>query len=188
MLVQKIHSFGPFAMLVLAQFLLCSPSHAGSQADQPVARFATFNVSFFRQAEGELAADLDSENDPTNPKRIAEIIQRIRPDVLLLNEFDYDSEGKGAQAFQKNFLAVSQGGQEPIEYAHVYFASVNTGVDSGLDLDANGSLATSNDCFGFGNYPGQYGMLVLSRYPINQSKLRTFQKFLWKDMPNHLMP
>ncbi len=150
-------------------------------------RFATFNVSFNRKKEGQLKEELTKGNS-RNPTRIAEIIQRVRPDVLLLNEFDYDAEGIGVNAFAKNFLAVSQNNQTPIEYAHVYFAEANTGVDSTLDLNKDGKLGTSSDAFGFGDFPGQYGMVVLSKFEIDQENIRTFRKFLWKDMPNNLWP
>ena len=40
-----------------------------------------------------------------------------------------------------------------------------------------------DDAYGFGAYPGQFGMAVFSRYPIDPTRIRTFQKFLWKDMP-----
>jgi hypothetical protein len=30
---------------------------------------------------------------------------------------------------------------------------------------------------------GQYGMVLLSRFPIDTSSIRTFQFFLWGDMP-----
>ena len=45
-----------------------------------------------------------------------------------------------------------------------------------------------NDAFGFGDFEGQFGMAVLSRYPIDFNKVRTFQKFLWKDMPGAMLP
>ncbi len=45
-----------------------------------------------------------------------------------------------------------------------------------------------DDAFGFGFFPGQFGMIVYSKYPIDTSNVRTFQKFLWKDMPNALLP
>lgn len=152
-------------------------------------RFATFNISFYRKAEGQLSSELSAaKKNLRNPRRIAEIIQRVRPDVLLLNEFDYDSEGEGVAAFQKNFLGVAQNDQKPITYPHVYFASVNTGMDTGIDLDGDGEKGTGNDCYGFGRYPGQYAMVILSQFPIDESETRTFQKFLWKDMPGHLMP
>ena len=31
-------------------------------------------------------------------------------------------------------------------------------------------------------------MVVLSKYPIQTNRIRTFQKFLWKDMPDNAMP
>jgi hypothetical protein len=35
---------------------------------------------------------------------------------------------------------------------------------------------------------GQFGMVVYSRYPIQSSQVRTFQNFLWKDMPGARLP
>ena len=101
-------------------------------------RFASFNVSFYRKAAGKLLEDLTRDDLLVQPRRVAEVIQRVRPDVLLLNEFDYDEAGKGIKAFQENLLGVSQNGQQPIEYPHVYFAAVNTGMPSGVDLNNDG--------------------------------------------------
>ncbi|MCA9212869.1 MAG: endonuclease/exonuclease/phosphatase family protein [Planctomycetales bacterium] len=150
-------------------------------------RFATYNVSLNRRNSGDLARDL---NDPSNlqARRIAEILQIVRPDVVLLNEFDFDSQQTAAKRFVTNFLQVAQNGHEPLNYAEVYAAPVNTGVDSEFDLDNNGKLGEAADAFGFGYYPGQYGMLVLSRYPIDRDAIRTMRKFLWKDMPNAKLP
>lgn len=150
-------------------------------------RFATFNISFNRQANGELAAEL-AQPGSDQPRRIAAIIQTVRPDVILLNEFDYDEPGIGIKGFQQNYLSIGQHGQQPIEYPHVYFAAVNTGVDSGLDLDSDGKTGTGNDAFGYGKFPGQYGMVVLSKFEIDDQNVRTFQKFLWNDMPDALWP
>ena len=52
-------------------------------------RFASFNISFYRSEAGQLKREL-SDGKSESPKKIAEIIQRIRPDVILLNEFDYE--------------------------------------------------------------------------------------------------
>jgi hypothetical protein len=79
----------------------------------------------------------------------------------------------------------------------VYVAPSNTGVLSGLDLNGDGIVATpadvgtrvhGDDSFGFGNYPGQYGMAVLSRFPIDTLGVRTFQLFRWRDLPGNHMP
>ena len=156
------------------------------KADSAV-RFATFNISFNRKTEGKLKADL-AKGKMLNPRRIAEIIQRVRPDVLLLNEFDYDAGGESIAHFADKFLGVSQNGQTPIKYEFVCHQTVNTGVDSGKDLNGDGKLKTGNDAFGFGVFPGQYGMVVLSQHKIDTENVRTFQNFLWKDMPGCLWP
>ncbi|MDB2687618.1 endonuclease/exonuclease/phosphatase family protein, partial [Mariniblastus sp.] len=189
-LVVFFTTFGPANLLSTGIAQTPSPSSELNPTKTPGAiRFASFNVSFHRKAAGKLIEDLSTETPLVQPRRVAEVIQRVRPDVLLLNEFDYDADGKGIKAFQKNLLGVSQNEQPPIEYPHVYFAAVNTGVPSGVDLnDDNKVDDTGQDAFGYGMFPGQYGMVVLSRYPILKDKVRTFQKFLWKDMPNNLLP
>jgi endonuclease/exonuclease/phosphatase family metal-dependent hydrolase len=149
-------------------------------------RFATFNVAFNRESAGLLATELTSQGSRP-AARVAEVIQRVRPDVILLNEVDYDAAGNAIQGFCENYLAVSQNGQEPLEFPHRFFAPVNTGVDSAVDLNGDGKKGTPDDAFGFGLFPGQYGMVVLSRHPI-EGKPRTFQKFLWRDMPDALWP
>lgn len=150
-------------------------------------RFATFNVSLNRSAAGELLDQLMAGNHE-QISSIAAIIQHVRPDVILLNEFDFAGENAIAaiEHFQTNYLSKPADGLKPIEYKYAYTGPVNTGIPSGLDLDGNGKATDPTDCFGFGRYPGQYGMVVLSRFPLGQ--IRTFQNFLWKDMPQALLP
>lgn len=164
-------------------------------------RFAQFNASLNRRAEGQLVTDLSDPNAATpgtaQAKAIAEIIQRTDPDVVLINEFDYFAADPSlaVKLFLQNYLAVGQNGASPVEYPYFYIAPSNTGIPSGFDLDNNGSVVTTpgqagygNDAFGFGIYPGQFGMLLLSKYPIDTANVRTFQKFLWQDMPGSLLP
>lgn len=148
-------------------------------------RFATFNASLNRPVEGQLTADLSTGTDE-QARTIAEIIQRTRPDVLLLQEFDYAPGNP--RLFADNYLAVGQGGADPIEYGYSYSAPVNTGEPSGLDLNNSGTVGGPDDAYGFGLFPGQYGMAVFSKYPIEADDIRTFQNFLWKDMPGNRMP
>lgn len=158
------------------------PLVAAATSPDPV-RFATFNASLNRSVQGELAMDLSTPDDP-QARAVAEIIQRAAPDVLLINEFDFDPSA--VDLFRDNYLEVSQGGAEPIEFPFFFIATSNTGIPSGFDFDNNGEVEGGNDAFGFGDFPGQFGMLVLSKYPIVDA--RTFQNFLWNDMPGALLP
>ena len=47
---------------------------------------------------------------------MAEIIQRVRPDVLLINEFDFDAAGTAPRLFQDNYLNSRTTAPPPIKY------------------------------------------------------------------------
>jgi hypothetical protein len=158
---------------------------------QPL-RLATFNVSmealnYLERGQvpngGELSEQLKSNNQQI--QNIAEIIQRVRPEILLLNEFDYIPEqANGIGYFIKHYLNVGQYDAKAINYPYVYLAPVNTGVPTPFDLNRDGKKSHSqNDAYGFGFFPGHFGMVLLSQHPIDFDKVRTFQHFLWKDMP-----
>lgn len=154
-------------------------------ADEPARtglRVATFNVAMGLDGPGELSVALTGGADQ-RLLRLAEILQRVRPDIVLLNEFDYDPAVDAATLLNGNYLAHSQGGQQPIAYLHSFRTPVNTGVDSGLDLDGDGQPGGPGDAWGFGRFPGQYGMLLLSRYPLYAEQARTFALFRWSDLP-----
>ncbi|GAA1721668.1 endonuclease/exonuclease/phosphatase family protein [Isoptericola hypogeus] len=150
-------------------------------------RVATYNLSLNRATEGELEADL-SRGDDAQARAVAEVIQRADPDVVLLNEFDHDDAHASVDLFRENYLEVAQGGADPVRYRYAWTAPSNTGVDSGFDLNNDGTVGGGDDAFGFGEFEGQYGMVVLSKYPIDTRSVRTFQDFLWKDMPGALLP
>lgn len=181
-------------------------------------RIATFNISF---NSDQLSADGSTSNpaalinclmsgDHPSLRKIAEVLQRVNPDIVLLNEFDlayqgqeFDREGtqKRVDDFRRLYLEVAQAaGLAPLQLAHSFIAPTNTGVHSGHDLNRDGAIkahhngtkpdsqAYGGDAFGFGQYPGKYGMVLLSRHPIDHAKARTFQRFRWIDMPGALLP
>lgn len=157
-------------------------------------RVATFNASLYRQREGELEAQLDGGAD-AQAKRVAQVLQHVRPDIVLINEFDHDADGLAARRFAEQYLAVSQGGGEPLRFEHWFVPETNTGQPSGVDLDNDGKIvdtpgsqAYGNDSYGFGTFPGQYGMVVFSRFPIMSSKVRTFSTLAWEVLPDTLLP
>ena len=149
-------------------------------------RVATYNTSLYNDTDGGLIERLQAGDD--NARRIAAVIQHLRPDVLLLNEFDYDAGERTAELFQREYLEVGQSGQAPMRYDFRYSAPVNTGVPSGLDIDGDGATDTPDDAWGYGKHPGQYGMLVLSRYRIDAAAVRSFRMLRWADLPDARRP
>jgi PKD repeat protein len=163
---------------VEAQTAYMVPANAGDF------RIATFNIGLpDSQEEAGIQEALLDGGDDLQAQKIAEIIQRTNPDVLLINEIDGNDSDATVDTFMKDYLEVSQNGAEAIEYDYVYSSDCNTGVDSGVDYNNNGTLGEADDAYGFGRYPGQYCMVILSKYEIDTSSARTFQNFLWKDMP-----
>lgn len=200
------HALTPIALALLVT--------AGAAQAETV-RFATFNASLNRDAAGQLLSDLANPgatgvtttvaNRIQQARNVAEIAQRVQADVLLVNEFDFDLNGtptassvpmglgyssEGARLFQQNFLSVGQGNAvrgltSGIDYAFRYTPNTNTGLASGFDLNNNGAVAGGDDAFGFGNFGGQFGFTIYSKYEI--VGVRSFQTFLWKDMPGNLL-
>ncbi|WP_228729930.1 endonuclease/exonuclease/phosphatase family protein [Shewanella avicenniae] len=162
-------------------------------------KIATFNVSmegsnYLEQGQkiptsNKLQTLLQKDDNP-QIRNIAEILQRVRPDIVLLNEFDYIADANvGVKAFIRRYLNQPQQGAEAIDYPYFYIAPVNTGEPSPFDLDHDGKASgVGGDAWGFGFYPGQYGMVVLSRYPIDSEHVRSFQQLKWASMPNAQRP
>ncbi len=186
------------AMVVAFAWMIQSmPLALGTQSDgvlpppkaKGALRIATFNVSLNRKESGELISDL--KKDDAQAKRIAIIVQTVRPDVFLANELDHDSEQLAALLFRDEYLNKFPGLNKsvpPVRYEHFFSAEVNTGVPSGLDLNRNGKSNEPDDAWGFGAFPGQYGMVVYSRFPFDKRKVRTFQKLKWSKVPNASRP
>ncbi|MBA4105403.1 MAG: endonuclease [Pirellula sp.] len=181
----------------LALAFLATQTAAGGQS----VRIATFNLSLYDQNGGEILARLQSGDD-SQAQHLAEIIQRVRPEVILLNEIDDDPQGEVLRTFCEKYLAVPQnvsespaGPAEPLDFAHRFRAPSNTGRHSGFDLGRNGAVdaepnsdAYAADAWGYGRYHGQYGMAILSKFPIDEAAVRTFQNFRWRDMPDAKLP
>ncbi|WP_253289795.1 endonuclease/exonuclease/phosphatase family protein [Verrucosispora sioxanthis] len=173
-------------VLAVGAGITAAPASAGGQRPGNL-RVATFNSSLNRGVAGGLVADLSGRDD-AQAGNVAEVIQRVRPDVLLINEFDYDPAGRALALFQDNYLSVPRNGTRAIRYPYRYAAPSNTGVPSGHDLNNDGTVGGPDDAYGFGLFPGQYGMAVYSAYPIDLARVRTFQTFRWRDMPGALLP
>ncbi len=151
-------------------------------------RFASFNVSMSGNTEGQIAEQMENANQYTRYKRIAAIIQKVRPDVLVLMEFDFDSTGQSLKNFNEQLLNVAQAQDEAIDYPYMMQFTSNTGLNSGVDIDENNRIEVPGDAFGFGVFEGQYASAILSKYPFDDNNIRSFQKLLWTSMPDAELP
>ena len=101
-------------------------------AQETKLKVATFNVSMealnyidhkygdpIDASERILSKALSSEHQQI--KNIAEIIQTINPDIILLNEFDYqDDNNQSLKAFISHYLNKGQNGKNAIDFPYYY--------------------------------------------------------------------
>ena len=189
------------ALLVLALVLLrFSPPVVPTAAR--TLRVGQFNIWEMSTAK---ILETDESGAGSNEQLLAaaEIIRELAPEILFVNEIDHDyeavagREGLALNARRFNDLYLRRGAN-PIDYPYAYAAACNTGILSGQDLNNDGIVATEahrnqreygSDSFGYGVYPGQYSMAILSQYPLLGDEARTFQTFRWADLPdNHIPP
>lgn len=106
---------------------------------------------------------------------VAEIIRQTGPDILILQGIDYDTQNAALNAFQD---LLDQAG---VALPHLYAPEPNTGVPTGFDIDGDGRDNAPRDAQGYGRFPGQAGLALLSRYPIAKDAIRNFSDVLWRD-------
>ncbi|SIR67313.1 alkaline phosphatase D [Haladaptatus litoreus] len=154
-------------------------------------RYATFNVI-------ELETEQVQEEGDPQAEAAARVVQEAQPDILVINELTNNlQQGKytdraNIDAFVKNYLSVPQRDDlEGIDYEHTLQPESNTGVLPEQDYDFNKDGTSGErpgDAYGFGEYPGHYAFAIASKYPIDESNIRSFRKFKWADMPGNLIP
>ncbi len=184
--------------LLAVSFLILVGSVQAQQESSTV-RIALFNI-WELSTKKIMQVDESGKGLDKQLQAAAQIIQQIKPDILIINELDHDYRSldqglnQNALRFQNAYLSREDAG---VAFPHIFVAPCNTGIPTGLDLNKDGVVSGEHnvggrdygtDCYGFGTYPGQYAMGLYSIYPIDTAKVRTFQKFLWKDLPEHHMP
>ncbi len=110
---------------------------------------------------------------------VVETVRDVTPDILVLQGFDWDYEGRALAAFNAQL-----GGF----YPHRLALKPNTGRMTQVDLNGDGRRFDPQDAQGYGAFTGQAGMAVLSRYPIDAPKVQDFSDVLWRDLPEAQLP
>ncbi len=169
---------GTLSAAALAFLLAASIARADG-----VVRIATWDTGLSRSGPGLLLRDLGREPDPALAG-VAAVIRAAHPDILLLTDIDDDRRGLALDAFR----SLLRQGPDGIDYRFAFHAAVNAGEPSGLDLDGDGALAGRGDNHGWGDFPGQGGMALLSRLPIDTAAARSFRLLPWSALPGALLP
>ncbi|TNY34406.1 endonuclease/exonuclease/phosphatase family protein [Pelagovum pacificum] len=138
-------------------------------------RLAVFAAPLSRDGPGLLLRDI-LDQDP-QAAGAARIVAEASPDILLLTDFDYDSGLAALSAF-----AEVAGGFE-----HGFALLPNAGMATDLDLDGDGRV-DARDAQGYGRFAGDGGLAILSRWPIDRSRVQDFSALLWRDLPGATLP
>ena len=146
---------------------------AANVAHADTTRIAVFAAPLSRDGPGLLLRDLGRDDDQIDA--VAGIIAHIKPNVLLLTDFDYDRDQLALRKFAHQ-----------LGYAYVFSALPNTGMMTDQDLDQNGYLGDARDAQGYGRFSGDGGMAILSDWPLTLKE--DFSTMLWRDLPGATLP
>lgn len=144
---------------------------------EPSFRIATWHADLSRDGPGLLYRDLRAATPPV--QEAALLIDALGADAILLTGIDWDAGQAALGAF--NSLL-----ERP--YPHLLALPPNRGMPTGMDLDGDGRLGGAGDAQGWGRFPGQDGMAILSRLPVDPQGARDFSAFGWTQLPGHIAP
>jgi hypothetical protein len=163
------------AALVVAFMAAALAAHAET------IRIATWHLELDRRGPGLLLRDIGRGDDP-RLAAIAGVIGAVAPDVLVVQGVDYDLRLRALAALRDR---IAEAGPY---YSHLFARRPNSGWPTGLDMDGDGRRGGPRDAQGYGQFSGQGGMAVLSRYPIDAGAARDWSALLWRDLPGALLP
>ncbi|HDR27890.1 endonuclease/exonuclease/phosphatase family protein [Rhodovulum sp.] len=171
----------PAALLRVAAGLAVALWLAVGMAAAADLRVAAYSSGLARKGPGLLLADIAGGKD-AQVAAVVEVIAATRPDILLLLDFDYDMDGLAMRALADLLRA------RDLDYPYLFALKPNTGMRTGLDLDGDGRANGPRDAQGFGYFPGQGGMALFSRYPVEAAGVRDFSGLLWAELPGATQP
>ncbi len=115
-------------------------------------------------------------------RAVVQVIARAAPDILLLQNLDYDHAQAALTALAEALAAQGQA------YPYRFALQPNSGLRTGFDHDGDGTTDGPRDAQSYGEFTGQGGMALLSRFPIAADRVRDFSRLLWADLPRATLP
>ena len=131
-------------------------------------RVATYDVGLSRDGPGLLLHDLGRRPSRDAGRRAA-VIRAVAAGRAAPHRLRPRPARPGARRLPR---AARAQGPDGIDYPHAFDAPVNAGEPSGHDLDGDGRTMGWGDAFGWGKFPGNGGMAILSRLPIDADGAR----------------
>lgn len=141
-------------------------------------RVATYHTDLARKGPGLLLRDILKGDEQVDA--VAGVIARMRPDILLLLDVDYDLEARALAALNARITAAGH------RFDHVFTRRPNSGMATDLDLDGDGRRGGPGDAQGFGRFAGEGGMAVLSRWPVGA--ITDLSGLVWGALPWAMSP
>lgn len=143
-------------------------------------RIASFNTELSRDGPALLLRDITKGD--AQVQAVVDVLLAADADIVALQGIDWDLDNLALTALSQ---ALRDAGAD---YPYLFSDMPNAGVDSGVDLDGDTQRHRPGDAQGWGRFPGQGGLAVLSKYEIHNDEARKFTTLLWKDLPGAQLP
>jgi hypothetical protein len=143
-------------------------------------QIALYHTSLARSGPGLLLDAIRRTGDP-QVEAVVTVIADVSPDLLVLLDIDHDRDLVTLKALRDRIA------DHGAVYPHVFALQPNTGMQTGLDLNRDGRFGGPKDAQGYGEFPGQGGMAILSRHRIMTDSVQDFTALLWRDLPDALL-
>jgi endonuclease/exonuclease/phosphatase family metal-dependent hydrolase len=144
-------------------------------------RIATFNTELSRAGPGLLLRDIAKGADP-QITAVTRLLADVAADIIVLQGVDYDLGGTTLGALADRL------GEAGPSYPYRFALPPNAGRPTGLDMDGDGKTGGARDGQGYGRFFGAGAMAILSRYPVLRTDVQDYSDFLWRDLPDALLP
>ncbi|PEN14638.1 endonuclease [Longibacter salinarum] len=207
-----------FVLSLIVVGVGCSSDDDTSSDRAETIRFMTYNIEDVRTGDVKRADHPRLERAAARIQTLRPDVllvnelsydQQGGPDVE-----DGDSPGQNAQRFVDQYLSQPRSDSlQPVRYQTVMLP-VNTGISSGFDLNNDGEIvetvpevpstppdgsvppqndagrAYGGDTWGFGTFPGHYGMALFVREDLKvlTDSIRTFRLYPWSRLPGAEVP